>query len=695
MLRTRRPPIRFRAPPAVALPPMLNVALRAASLAAPLAALAALGPLAPALAAQYPRGEPGRFEVRGLDLRPTGGWRGRGRAVRELRRRLLQQGAAAALNARAAAGSALRLGGRLGIPVVPVTFPLGGPAGPTPMPFPPSAYRTALFHGPGVGGGYSLTTWFDEASNDALHLDGTVFDWVRAPEPDTYYEDGCHGIGVVAPCPHGGRRLGELLLHALRRLDAGPGADTLWAAFDDDGPDGRPNSGDDDGVVDVAAFLQPELDGACGTSNLWAHRYTLSALTGATSYVTRTPWAGHPGRFLTIDDYTLQSAVGGDDACSAGAMLPIGTLAHETGHVLGLPDLYDTGDPRTRTQGIGAWGLMGSGNYATPASPARLEAWSLAELGWVAVDTLRASRTVRLAPVASADTVLLVPLPERDEYFLLENRQAEESDTAAMSPARGPRSLGPGLLVWRVSPRQLALHGFDADNAVNTGPVHGLTLLQADGLAQLDRAGASSRGDTGDPFPGAARNDRLAATTVPAALLSGGDFAGFAIDSIREVAPGSAGPIVFRFLRRPRSVVTPDPVGAGAGATVRVRGTAWPQWGDVLAPGDTLTIEADSLVTSADGRAVVHFAAWSNGGSRVQRLTAGERPDTLVARYAVVDVLTVAQAAAALLGRAALTADQAARLDAAGNRNGVYDLGDFLALTRAVPDAPSTRRGRR
>ena len=40
------------------------------------------------------------------------------------------------------------------------------------------------------------------------------------------------------------------------------------------------------------------------------------------------------------------------------------------------------------TQGIGEWGLMGSGNYARPYSPSRYEAWSLMRDGLGRVDTL-------------------------------------------------------------------------------------------------------------------------------------------------------------------------------------------------------------------------------------------------------------------------------------------------------------------
>ena len=63
---------------------------------------------------------------------------------------------------------------------------------------------------------------------------------------------------------------------------------------------------------------------------------------GGSSYVTRTPYTGHPGEFLKVDDYIMQSALGGNTACDVLSPMPIGTVAHETGHTFGFPDLYDT-----------------------------------------------------------------------------------------------------------------------------------------------------------------------------------------------------------------------------------------------------------------------------------------------------------------------------------------------------------------
>jgi len=547
--------------PSVPMP--LRPVLRATVLPAILALLAAAP--APANSPGWPRAPVGRFEIPGFDFRAEGGWRPRAGAVRAHRHALLQLGAIRALNAPTPAS---RVQGIFHVPVIPLAFANVAP------PFPPSGYTDVLFGDPPPGVPASVRSYYAQASRGAVAIDGTVFGWVTADSSDTYYEDGCNGVGVQNPCPHGGTRFGELLIEGLSRSDTGS---VDWGQFDNDGPDGLPNSGDDDGVVDFVLFLQPEVDGACGTSHIWAHRYDLRAWNGGSAYVTRSPvrdagGAPIPGRFIQVSDYTMQSGVGGPNACgSAAEIMTIGTVAHETGHAFGLPDLYDTNLQNSGvTQGIGEWGLMGSGNYSQPYSPSSQDAWSLTEMGWVAVDTLRAGGTITLSPVQSGDTVLYLGVPGTDEYFLFENRQALGTDTAQFNPACRFRARvcakAPGLLIWHVDQGQIALHDFHRDNRVNSGPVHGVALVQADGLNDLSRPGGSNRGDTGDSWPGSTGNTMLAPTTAPPALDNQGADAGFVLDSIRQLAPGGA--IAFRYQPTPAG----QPVVTFAWATDQILG---------------------------------------------------------------------------------------------------------------------------
>ncbi|MGH7515926.1 MAG: M6 family metalloprotease domain-containing protein [Gemmatimonadales bacterium] len=576
-----------------------------------------LAALAAAAEAQYPRAEPGRFEVRGLDFRSDGAWRRRASPVREIRRALLRLGAVSRLNAAAAvSGSAARVEGTFNVPVILVRPSNVG------EPFPASRYQTVLFDDAPVDRPYSLRSFYVQVSNGSVRLQGTVRGWWLAPEPNTYYEDGCNGVGVLNSCPNFGR-LGELLVGALRHFDDGL---FDWGRFDNDGPDAVPNSGDDDGYVDFVTFIHPDVDGACRTRHIWAHRWVISVWNGGQPYQTRSTRSGRPGERILVDDYTMQSGVGGSSACAGGQIMPIGTVAHETGHAFGLPDLYDTAPSFGASQGIGEWGLMGSGNYRSPDSPARFEAWSLAEMGWVAVDTLNGSRTVTTGPVTRSDSVFVIPVSERDEYFLVENRQPLESDSALLNPLR-PGGRTPGLLVWHIDQGKVEAEGFQTTNTVNSGSIHGVALIQADGFNQLRAPGGSNRGDSGDPFPGSTDKRRLSWMTNPRAEDNAGGFAGFMLDRIEQLVP--AGAMRFRFTRRGRSRIAGDP----ATLEVTVDGVVAAPFEDVLAPGTDVEVSAVE-VSLQGGDARYRFREWSNGQPRTFVLSPRQSaPDTLTARY--------------------------------------------------------------
>ncbi|MFZ5624415.1 MAG: M6 family metalloprotease domain-containing protein [Gemmatimonadota bacterium] len=710
---------------------------------------------------------PGRFELPGMDFSPDGAWRRRTRLIRAERRELLRAGDVRTLNAGLTGGpvrlapsalgapsipGAKRVTGTYFVPVLPIAFT------DVPPPYPVEDYQE-LFFTPTPSGPpqnprpYSLKTYYEKLSRGSITLQGRVFPWTRADTTSVYYENGCNG---VIHCADGGRRFGSLLIEVLTKVSNGPDSATVWAQYDNDGPDGIPNSADDDGVVDFVTFLQPKVDGACRTNGIWAHRFVIAGWNNGSPFVTKTrsnsaAAAARGQQYITVNDYTIQSAVGGANACDGNFIMPIGTVAHETGHAFGLPDLYDTDASTSGTEGIGEWGLMGSGNYSAPFSPASYDAWSLLELGWGVVDTLVSTRVVTTGPVQVSDTIFYHrPSGSANIYYLLENRQALESDSVMLTRGGAGttwRRKAPGLLVWRIDADRVAA-GL-RNNRVNTGQNQGVALLQADGLNQLRTPGSRNRGDTGDPFPGATGNTRLSAMTNPSPVDNAGVFAGFAIDQIAQL-PDSV--IRFRFVRAPRSVfATTQP-----GFFVKVNGQAYQRYDDVLAPGDQVTVAVDSIQLSTDGRSRGRFLSWSNGGPRAQTFAVRPTGDTLTAVLAVEHQLMAtiefgngtigasvagnlgggiflaegtqvtltatvpsgqiftgwrgdttsfsttlvlrmnrpfavtagftpevqlvqSDVVADILGNPVLTPAQRTFLDLTGNRNGVYDLGDFLA----------------
>ncbi len=703
--------------------------------------------LLPSLAAQgFPRARPGEFEVRGFDIALDGGWRRPAAALRAERQAALNAGALSRLNA-----PNFSVRGTFRIPVVPLGFADAS------MPFTRSAIDALFFDPSPSARPYSVQSLYRAASRGRVLLQGRVFDAVPLPGTAAFYEDGCNGVGIYGACPARARsRMADLLLGALDAISVGPGADTVWNQFDNDGPDGISNSGDDDGIVDLVTFLQPRLDGACGTDAIWAHRYVIRGWNGGAMYTTRTPRrnaAGAPisGQFLRVDSYTMQSVRGGATSCTASELMPIGTVAHETAHAFGLPDLYDT-DRTNPTEGVGEWSLMGAGSYATPASPASFDPWSLVQLGWIAVDTVSHGRSVTAGAVQLTDTVYLVATDAPGVHFLIENRQATGPD-AAMMTSLFARPKGPGLLIWRIDESRIAT-GL-ASNAVNSGPRPGVSLVQADGLEQLRSpfGNVRNRGDGGDPWPGTSNRTVFGLMSRPSTVNWDAAPLGLRIDRIMAV---SGGRISFRLTRGPATVITSNTT-AGR---LQVDGELLSEWREVLASGDEVAIVVDSLQSSAGGRTTAEFVTWSDGGPRNRTIVAsGPRPDTVRAQFLVRhrlravataggsvsglpggdEFLSAGQAvrlraasdpgatflrwtgdttsanvqldlvmrqpwtvtaefvmpvavsaeaaAAALLGGAPLPSATSVYLDTIGNRNGAYDVGDLLAWLRFTKQA--------
>jgi hypothetical protein len=340
----------------------------------------------------------------------------------------------------------------------------------------------------------------------------------------------------------------------------------------------------------------------------------------------------------------------------------------------------------------------------------------------------------------------------------------------ATCPMLGFCAKSPGLLLWLIDEGQLT-SGLPS-NSVNTGPVHGVALIQADGLNQLRTPGSRNRGDRGDAYPGSTGNPRYSLLSNPGARDNFGSYLGFIVDRITQLG-GTA--MSFRFTRRMPSVVE-----ARNGGQVRVEGVLWDRFEEVIPLGDLLQLSADSIQLIAGGKTRLTFLGWSQPGPRVQVLVSGNQPDTLFASFSVehrlrlitsgngtvttsltadlrqgvylaenipvrltaapapgfifvgwrgdtvatppvldvvmrkgydlearfVQEVSIAplQAVGDLLGTPTLTPAERSYLDELGNRNGLYDVGDLLALYqrlgRAAPpslrlEAPDSARRRR
>ncbi|PIE51892.1 hypothetical protein CSA37_09620 [Candidatus Fermentibacteria bacterium] len=157
----------------------------------------------------------------------------------------------------------------------------------------------------------------------------------------------------------------------------------------------------------------------------------------------------------------------------------LGTIAHEFGHQLGLPDLYNT---ETGSVGIGGWDLMGYGQWLMngfwPAAPG---AWSRMFLKWESPEIIAPGTYA----AEQEGTVYRIPLTST-EYLLLENRQRDPDGDGQCGPHDRDYGLpGSGLLIWHVDETRLG--PYKQANRVNVDPLHkGVDVEEADGIQDLD-----------------------------------------------------------------------------------------------------------------------------------------------------------------------------------------------------------------
>ncbi|HMA45442.1 MAG TPA: M6 family metalloprotease domain-containing protein [Gemmatimonadales bacterium] len=581
-----------------------------------------------------------RWEVPGLDISPNGGWRIRARAVAAARARLLAQRNFAMLNAAPAGAAAVNaVAGTLRVPVIMFRYqdsPSSQYARDT------TQYNATLFATvPPAGKPYTLRSFYEQMSNGLFSIQGAAAGW----EPLAGNESAYTGAAGTCPGnPYGTNNCNGLfsssafaaMQSGLREALAQADATIDFGQFDNDGPDGIPNSGDDDGVVDAVLFLHPSMDGACVSStnnHLWSHR---SSLTGTgTVYTTNDNRTG--GGKIVVNDYILQSGLGSSNAdgspCGSDAIMPIGTAAHELGHILALPDLYDT---QGITEGIGEYGLMSSGNYTTGNSPARYDAWSLQQMGWTTIAPLTTTGTYTVGPVPTADTVFYVNVQganSRNEYFLIENRQEVESDSAMLrhhcDVSQDPPGCGGGLLIYHVDGQKACLINV-CSNSVNAGAIHGVVVEEADGLRQLwNESAGGNRGDGGDPYPGTTGNPTFSFRTNPAATTNfDTSFVGFAVDSIRQLVPN--GEMAFRLRFGGLTLVAAN----DTTAQVQVDGQPYNVFRDLLEQGSSHTVAVADTQLIHSGRTRLTFQSWSDGGAISHTITGAVSGATYTATLA-------------------------------------------------------------
>jgi len=331
----------------------------------------------------------------------------------------------------------------------------------------------------------SFTHFYHTMSFGQLQVTGTVL-------PRRYASDRPAATFLTQAAGENGR-YAEFVREILQKVDA----DVDLNQFDNDGPDGVPDSGDDDGFVDYVVINVRSTP----------RGFILGGATGIA------------GLGLDADFSTADISARGEPICvngsrAYGAILKegsfaqtVGSMAHEFGHGLGLPDLYDLtyDSPEEDSAGIGRWGLMGWGanGWHGNDGPNPLCAWSREQLGWIGrdnerlIEVERGEEDLAIADLHQGGHVFKVPLRGTvldggflgQEYLLFEQRTRDGHYYNRHLPAEG-------LLIWHVRPHVHTTHGQGHNDEEKAKVVD---LVCADGLY---RDKGYPQGRVPDPFRG-------------------------------------------------------------------------------------------------------------------------------------------------------------------------------------------------
>ncbi len=281
---------------------------------------------------------------------------------------------------------------------------------------------------------YSAAEFYVENSFGTFIMQGDVVGWYRMPQTYAYYVDGQRGFGDYPQNAQG------LARDAI--LAADPDVD--YSDYDND------NNGSLDGVFIVHAGTGYESSG--NVNEIHSHKW---ALAGALTL-----------DGISISEYTMEPE---EQSSSPNGLSTMGVFAHEYGHFLGLPDLYDTD---YSSSGTGDWSLMSGGSWNGGGRfPAFMDAWCKSRVGFINPINVIGNMTEIEFPATNHNPVTYKIWRNGTpgaEYFLISNRQRYGYDYAIP---------GDGLLILHIN------ENFWGNS---NEPDYLVAIEQADGLLQLE-----------------------------------------------------------------------------------------------------------------------------------------------------------------------------------------------------------------
>ena len=356
----------------------------------------------------------------------------------------------------------------------------------------PATYFSNLLNQKGFseyGATGSAADYFSAASNGQFSPQFDVYGPVTVSKSYSYYG---------APTSSGGNDSYPhiMVVHAMNELDA----TVDFSQYDTDG----------DGNIDnVYVFYAGygENYGGVDENCIWPHSWYVKS--GGSVY------KKYDGVY--VDRY----------ACSNEYMYGynkpegIGTFVHEFGHVVGLPDLYDTvyGEASNLTPGI--YDVMDTGSYNNDGrTPPTYSIFERNAASWAEIEEITAddASSLTLEPIVTSNKGYMIRTGASNEFFLLENRQHTSWDQYIP---------GHGMLIWHVDYNS----SIWASNKPNNTAAHQhVDIEEANGSVN----NTSYNTLQGYTFPGTSGNRSFTSTTSPSLTSWDGSSLGVSITNINE-----------------------------------------------------------------------------------------------------------------------------------------------------------------
>lgn len=268
--------------------------------------------------------------------------------------------------------------------------------------FSPSHYEDMYFN--------RMADYYERQSSGRYTVEGDVTEWVKVPYNQALYGRGFCGNPPGSPvttCASTKALVRDALaIWVQTQLDAGKTMAQIqdyletFDLQDRYDVDGDGEFQEPDGFIDHFQIVHAGGDEAAGdpiygSDAIWSHRWYSNLQAGGPGGLTGVNIGSNGGAYglgasadnpvpnnptgVWVGDYTIQPENGG-----------LGVFAHEFGHDLGLPDLYDTsGNTGGAENSTGFWTLMssganiGDGGETIGDDPTDMGVWELFQLGWL------------------------------------------------------------------------------------------------------------------------------------------------------------------------------------------------------------------------------------------------------------------------------------------------------------------------